>query len=266
MNEQNNPQSNEPVQTSKHVLVTIIVIAITAIIVGGSVYIWQNTIVKNTEQNLENQISLLNDKIDKMEKEKLSLVNNLEQVNNQITGSNDDISDISKSITIENPNVKIYFPNNYSVEKNQERNRRGTYVSYDFRRTGEYTPPHLYELQFFSEKSITNFTSDCREGTDSICFMGDYPTLERYFGQKEAFSDRQNYTENYTSGYTKEFRLEKFNNRNFFVSFIADPNGSGFEYSTFIDDVKIDIWINVENRDQKTDSDELFKEIIIEEL
>jgi len=216
MNEQN-LQPIEPIQSSKNIGVLIISsVIITALIVTGIFYFLYNSKIKTTEQNLrqeittlQNQISQLNNKIDEIEKEKLSLVNDLEQVSNQNTSSNNDIPDISKSITVENPNIKIHFPNDYSIEKNQERNRRGTYLSYDFRKAGEYTFPNLYELQFFSEESIRDFTSDCGEGTDnSICFMGDYPTLERYFGQKEAFSDRQDYTQDYKNGYAKEFTLE----------------------------------------------------------
>lgn len=167
------------------------------------------------------------------------------------------------SVIIDNPHIKITFPDDYSIGKNQEKNRRGTYVSYRFQKEEEQTFPYiyLYELQFFSEESIRNFTSSCGE----VCFFGDYPTLERYFGQKKAFSDGQNYIQNYKNDSAKKFKLQKFNNRNFFVSFLPDPNGSSYEYTTFIDDIKIDIWIAVEDEDQKTLSDELFKKLLIEE-
>ena len=96
--------------------------------------------------------------------------------------------------------------------------------------------------------------------------MGDYPTVDRYFGQKEAFLSGKNYTETDWDGSDRVFELQEFNDRNFFVTFIYDPNGSGYEYTIFIGDKKIDIWIGVKNEEQKSESDELFGELIIEEL
>lgn len=187
--------------------------------------------------------------------------NGLEDGNEQNKGKE---SGAPNSIIIDNPHIKITFPDDYSIGKNQEKNRRGTYVSYRFQKDGEFTFPHIYldELQFFSEESIKKFTSNCGE----VCFFGDYPTSERYLDQKKAFLGEQNYIQNYNNDSVKKFELQKFNNRSFFVSFLYDPNGSSYEYTTFIDDIKIDIWIAVENENQKALSDELFKKILIKEL
>ena len=57
MNEQSVPQTNEPVQSSKYIWITIIAVVLTAIIVGGGVYAWQKTSLRTTEQSLQQQIT-----------------------------------------------------------------------------------------------------------------------------------------------------------------------------------------------------------------
>lgn len=63
MNEQNIPQPNEPVQSSKHIWITIIAVVLTAIIVGGGVYIWQKSSLQATEQSLQQKITELQSQI-----------------------------------------------------------------------------------------------------------------------------------------------------------------------------------------------------------
>lgn len=63
MNEQNISQPNEPVQNPKHIWITIIAIALTAIIVGGGVYAWQKSSLQSTEQSLQQQIKTLQSQI-----------------------------------------------------------------------------------------------------------------------------------------------------------------------------------------------------------
>lgn len=258
MIEQNNTHPKEPVQSAKNIWFIVISVFLTALTVGGGVYAWQNSKLKSTEQSLQKQIALLRRQVDKLQREKTGPTVGQDQSNNTPSDNSN-----SESITLTNPSVKIYFPNDYSIEKSQEKNRRGTFVSYNFNKGGEYSPPQFHELQFFSEESLRNFASRCGE---ELCFMGDYPTLERYFGQKEAFSKAKDFTETYNEGRKKEFKLQNFNDRNFFVSFIFDPNGSGYEYTTFIGDIKIDVWIYVENEAQKAQSDTLFSKLRIEEL
>lgn len=81
MNEQNNLQPNEPIQGSKNIWIIIISIVITAIIVGGGVYMWQYSIKKNEKQKLQNEIVELNQKIVQLEKEDEKIV--------EPTGKND---------------------------------------------------------------------------------------------------------------------------------------------------------------------------------
>ncbi|MFC1756577.1 hypothetical protein ACFLZC_00230 [Patescibacteria group bacterium] len=53
MNEQNIPQSNGPVQSSKHIWITIIAVIVTAVVVGGGVYVWQKSSLQSVEQSNE---------------------------------------------------------------------------------------------------------------------------------------------------------------------------------------------------------------------
>lgn len=70
MNKQINPQPSGPTQSSKHILVTIIAVIITAVVVGGGIYAWQRSILKSTEQNLQRQISVLQSQIDQLPQKK----------------------------------------------------------------------------------------------------------------------------------------------------------------------------------------------------
>ncbi|MEA3449658.1 MAG: DKNYY domain-containing protein [Patescibacteria group bacterium] len=147
--------------------------------------------------------------------------------------------------------IKINFPEEYTITKNNEENRRGSFASYDF----NYKQlPSLNEIQFFSEESIQKFTADC--GIDTPCFFSDYPDLTRYNGQKNAFLNNQNFL---------DYKLEKFNDRNFFISTFNCHGDSCQikEYTTFIDDIKIDFWITMENENQTSQADELFKKLEI---
>jgi len=69
MNEQNIPQPNEPIQSSKHIWITIIAIVITAIIVGGGVYIWQKSNLESMEQSFNQQVLDLQSQIENVQKQ-----------------------------------------------------------------------------------------------------------------------------------------------------------------------------------------------------
>jgi len=154
--------------------------------------------------------------------------------------------------------LEISFPKNYSIGKNGELNRRGSFVSYDFSIPGKHkwVAPSLNEIQFFSRESIEAFTADCET---TICFFGDYPDLKRYDGQKEAFLGLEDY---------EDYKLRQFNDRYYFIS-SRDCHGDSCvirEYTTFIDNDKIDIWITMEDESQNEKSDELFSQLQITEV
>lgn len=171
------------------------------------------------------------------------------------TGSNES-NEITKKTDngffISEAGIKISFPDEYTITKNNETNRRGSFVSYDFSYKSQL--PTFQEIQFFNENSIKKFTAGC--GVDTPCFFGDYPDLETYNGQKDAFGSGKNY-ENY--------ELKKFGDRNYFVSNFECTGDSCVirEYTTFMDDTKIDIWITMEDDTQVDAADSLFKKFEI---
>ena len=81
-------------------------------------------------------------------------------------------------MTLPGVDTTIVLPAGYGVVTNNEYNRRGSLVSFDFTPYGGDTP-RLAEIQFFSEASIRTFTERCA-ASGGFCFEGDYPDLERY--------------------------------------------------------------------------------------
>lgn len=219
---------------------------LTALIVGAGVYFWQksanDTAVKNFEQkisSLEQQISVMNNNQTTVQPT---------PINQQTTPTD------AKTFSIPEVGIKVTFPNNYSLEKNSETNRRGSFVSYDFQRSGSFQTPHLYELQFFSEESIKNFAKSCE---DTMCFEGDYPDLARYAGQETAFAQSKDY---------QNFKLQKFGTRNWFVSSHRCVGDSCVirEYTTFLGNTKLDAWIMMADSSEEQKADTLFTQFKIE--
>lgn len=177
--------------------------------------------------------------------------------------------------TIPEAQTKIAIPNGYTITKNNEENRRGSFISFDFYQ--EDSLPLFQEIQFFSDSSIKKFNENCKK--DSPCFFGDYPDLTRYNGQKEAFKNKENYL---------NYELKKFNNRYYFISNINCTGDSCVirEYTTFLDAMqihskqmpdgnqigefitvtaanKVDIWIIMEDDSQANQADHLFEKFEI---
>lgn len=174
----------------------------------------------------------------------------------------------STEIIISEPEtrIRIHFPSNYMLIENvNEPNRRGSFVSYNFLQVGEFLPsndapftslpPYFYEIQFFTPKSIENFVKRCATeefiSPELLCYKGNHPDLTTYSGQKEAFYNRNDY-ENYS--------LERFKNEYYFTSTKGCIGGycQIREYTMFIKEIKIDIWIllhplNTETQIEKSD-------------
>ncbi len=70
--EQSNEQHIEPVQSSKNIWITVVVAIVTALIVGGGVYAWQKSNLKSTEQNLQQQISVLQSQISQLQQVRIN--------------------------------------------------------------------------------------------------------------------------------------------------------------------------------------------------
>ena len=112
--EQPNEQPIESVQSSKNIWITIIAVIATALIVGGGVYAWQKSSLNNTERNLQQQISVLQNQISQLQQVQAeqnlpSLNNNQQPTPNQIippvnnTSSNNDEVVNNKNNTSNDP-------------------------------------------------------------------------------------------------------------------------------------------------------------------
>ena len=156
------------------------------------------------------------------------------------------------SVLIPEIPLNIFFPSNYQINKRDEQQLRGSFLSYDFDRKDEpkhsiSTPfpsaPYFAMIYFFSEDSIAHYVDYCAttetDGGESFCNLGNYPDLKTYYGQRESFQELNDY-ENYT--------LEKIGDRYYFTSPYFGRRGSYTitkEYTTFVGDIKIDIWISL---------------------
>lgn len=141
--------------------------------------------------------------------------------------------------------VKVSFPEDFTVTKSDEKGRRGSYASYDFFNRGNSREPLLSELQLFSRDSISQFQETCKT---EMCFEGDYPTTERYDGQKAALAKGVSY-----EGYA----LKTFNGRKWLVTDRKCLGDSCTirEYTTFFADTKSDVWITAwESKDREADA------------
>jgi hypothetical protein len=157
-------------------------------------------------------------------------------------------------LSIPQVSIEVCFPQNYSLTRNAEANRRGSFVSYDFRPLDGYQTPYLKELQFFSGASIAEFIRNCNEGTP--CFFGDYPDLDRYYGQREALRTLESY---------QDFELGTFNDRFFLVANRPCYGDTCVirEYTTFLRDCKLDIWIVMADESEVGQSDQLLSQLVI---
>jgi len=168
------------------------------------------------------------------------------------SGTNEITEKTNEGFLIPEAGIKIMLLDEYTITKNSEANRRGSFVSYNF--SYKSPLPTFQEIQFFNKESIKQFTANC--GIETPCFFGDYPDLERYNGQKNAFNSGNDYG---------NYELKKFGDRNYFVSNFRCTGDSCVirEYTTFIDDMKIDLWITMEDNTQVSAADSLFREFEI---
>jgi hypothetical protein len=168
--------------------------------------------------------------------------------------------------------LTIHFPGNYALVKGDEENRRGSFLHYKFEPSGDFMPandpyfaaqpPYFYEVQFFDEGSISGFLQRCAtlDLDGMACFEGDYPDLERYYAQKEALENARGYG---------DYVLKRFGNEYYLTSTIGC--GGGYcnlrEYTTFIDNIKMDVWILMHPSDVEAQtelSDKLFRSFYFE--
>ncbi len=246
------PQSqqpqNQPERTDrfgKLLLVIAVTALVTAVIVGTAVYWLLKSSNETTINNLEQQVSNLQSELQN-EKQSQELME-AEPPEQQVKAIK------SKTFPLPEVQTKVTLPGGYELEKSDETNRRGSFVSYDLEKIDQQTP-YITELQFFSENSISDFMEKC---ADSTCFFGDYPDLARYNGQKTAFLQKRNYG---------KYELDEINGRNWFVS-SHDCTGDTCvirEYTTFLEDTKLDVWIMMASDVEEHVADNIFTKFKIE--
>lgn len=112
-----NEQDNEPIQGSKNIWIMIVAITIISLIVGGVVYGWQKNILKTTEQNLQQQITALQNQVNQFNQQEKTNQN----VNNQIT---DLLTNTTNWLSFEYQNteheynIEARYPSDYKLENN----------------------------------------------------------------------------------------------------------------------------------------------------
>lgn len=157
----------------------------------------------------------------------------------------------SRTVTLSNPAFTFTVPCSYDVEQRTEKNRRGSFASYDFVPRSDYTLPGLSEIQFFTEKSIRDWNDSCGDG---LCFDGHYSTLQDYRDEKKAWLDISDW---------KVQHMFVFNDRNFLVA--NHPCHGDIcvirEYTTFIGDMQVDVWVLMNDLDEQEAADALFGEL-----
>jgi len=110
MNEQNFPQSNEPIQSSKNIWTTFIIVIFTAIVVGGGIYVWQ----KNEVNKVNNQLIQAQKNVTEKAKQITSISEEIAQLKSQLAVVN---NEKPADITDNSSGWKIYVNNNdgYSI-------------------------------------------------------------------------------------------------------------------------------------------------------
>jgi hypothetical protein len=152
--------------------------------------------------------------------------------------------------------VFLVLPKDYSLQRSDEPNRRGSFASYNFSGMDDPNSPTLQEIRFFSKKSIKRFEDECAKnkdsGGESFCETGEYPTIREYVRQKKALQNPQDHKTKY--------QLKRFGNRDFIVSNHPCIGGTGFyrEYRTFLNVTMVAVWIYMENVSQAKAADNLF--------
>lgn len=110
--EQPNEQPIESIQSSKNIWITVIAVVATALIVGGGVYAWQRSNLKNTEQGLQQQISVLQNQISQLQQAQTN--QNLPNTQDQ-QQDNDTAPTQPPANNKQSSNAKLYSSDRYNL-------------------------------------------------------------------------------------------------------------------------------------------------------
>ena len=154
-------------------------------------------------------------------------------------------------LAIPEAGIAINVPPGYALLRNTELYRRVSFASYGLAPLTGFDYPYLAEIQFFNRESIQDFASRC--GTEDPCFFGDYPNIARYDGQKAALDQLKDF---------ESFNLQQFDGRYFFVS---QHSCVVREYTTFVGETKVDVWVMMADESQMAQADALFAQLGIQD-
>ena len=163
--------------------------------------------------------------------------------------------------------ISLYFPKDYTLEKSNEPNRRGSFISYNFSFNFDLNCircnyPFLQEIQFFSIKSIKEYEKECSETNrdrgsgEGFCETGDYPTIKEYKKQKLALQNPERFKAKY--------QIKKIGTRNYIVSISSGTDCIFREYRCFSKDTMVAIWIVMRDPSQVEKADKILSQLMIE--
>lgn len=190
-----------------------------------------------------------------------------EQVQDTVNGETGGIDDIigggcengeSAVTEFTEADFTLRYPCHYEVQPTNEVGRRGTFAAYDFMPAANVRlrRPILKEIQFFSSESIAEFEENCDQD-ESPCFFGAWHTTQEYENLKNAYEQISDFGVKH---------MLVFRDKNYLVNSMSceSDNCAIREYTFFVDDVMIDLWIEMDSIDQQEAADQLFGMLIVE--
>lgn len=178
---------------------------------------------------------------------------------NTITNDSEDKDVSMKMFSIPELELNLSYPNEYSLTKNTEENRAGSSVSYDFEKYN-YSDTELGEIMIFTKQSISDYAITCLESGPMGCFEGYFPTLQIYNSLSAAFKD----SKSIIISDDLEYIFKNINGRNWLITnhdYSMRKAGAQREYTTFVADKMVSIYINMTNLSKSDASDLIFKNI-----
>ncbi|MBU4380953.1 hypothetical protein L6255_03475 [Candidatus Parcubacteria bacterium] len=195
MNEQNFPQSNESIQSSKNIWITIVAVIITALVVGGGVYVWQRSTIKNTEQGLQQQIDTLENQMKLLQQSK----SQDNDTTSPLTEIDTDKTETSSSLTSIDQTWDLYTNHKYGFSIKVPKKMFHGYGSMCEWKTDSYRPKggivpvkifedenvyisseYFYELTGETVKNSIHYYSGCDKVINSLSYLKD----DKYFQQQ----------------------------------------------------------------------------------
>ena len=161
-------------------------------------------------------------------------------------------------VDLQDVSLRVCLPEGHTISRKDEQNRRGSFASFDLHPREGCQPPCLGEIQFFSRESIREFNASCDANREYPCLFGDYPDLERYHGQREALNRLENY---------RDYELQEVDGRYYLATSRPCYGDSCLirEYTTYVGDIKIDVWIIMDSESRVVESEQLLAQLFIQD-